>query len=132
MGRRGRKRRAKRIVPEWMIVREGFIQNIVMDPFGDGRMCRCIPLFPSYDHARSFIDEEYWAMGARPCQIGSMRPELDGSKETLNTIIAGASLLDRCEYAAVMEGTAGDGDFQWRFIDIRPETLGLSADRDLA
>ena len=132
MSRRGRKRRAKRIVPEWMLVRQGFTQNVVMDPFGDGRMRRCLPLFFSYDLARSFIDEDYWATGARPCRIGSIRPEVDGTKETLDTVIAAASLLDHCEYAAVMEGTTADGDFRWRLFDIRPETLGLSADRDLA
>lgn len=132
MGRRDRKRRAKRIVPEWMLVREGFIQNIVMDPFGDGRRRRCIPLFPSYGHARAYIDDEYWARGARPCRIGSIRAENDGTRETLNTVIAAASLADRCEYAAVMEGTTADGGIRWRLFDIRPETLGLSADRDLA
>lgn len=132
MGRRDRKRRAKKPLPQWMLVRGGSIQNIMLDAHGDGRMRRCIPLFYSHDDARSFIDEDYWATGARPCQIGSLQSESDGMKENLNTIIAGASLLDRCEYAAVMESMTEDGDIQWRLFDIRPEKIGLSAGPDLA
>jgi len=132
MSRRGSNRRAKRIVPKWMLVRGGAIQNIMLDPLGDGRMRRCIPLFQSYDDARSFIDEDYWAKGARPCQIGSLQSEPDGLKEDLNTVIAGASLFDRCEYAVVMVGNDSKGSIRWRVFDIRPEALGLSSGPDLA
>lgn len=132
MGRRDRKRRAKKTAPEWMLVRDGLIQNVMLDALGDGRMRRCIPLFYSHDDARSYIDDDYWATGARPCQIGSLRSESDGMKENLSTIITGASLLDRCEYAAVMESMTEDGDIQWRLFDIRPEKIGLSAGPDLA
>jgi hypothetical protein len=132
MSRRGRNRRAKRIDPKWMLVRGGAIQNIIFDALGDGRMLRCIPLFHSYDDARSFIDEDYWATGARPCEIGSLQSEPDGLKEDMNTVIAGASLFDHCEYAVVMVGTDSESNIRWRAFDIRPEALGLSSGPDLA
>lgn len=56
-------------------------------------------------------------------------PGVNGRKRTFETVIGATSLLDHCEHAAVMAGT--DGDLQWQFFDIRPEMLGLSADRDL-
>ena len=131
MSRRGRKSRVKRIVPKWMLVRGGAIQNIMLEVLGNGRMRRCIPLFHSYDDARSFIDEDYWATGARPCEIGSLQSEPDGATEDLNTVITGASLLDRCEYAVVMVGNDSE-NIQWRVFDIRPEALRLYGRPDLA
>jgi hypothetical protein len=131
MGRRDRKRRTKLIMPAWMLVRKGMVVNIVMDALGDGRQRRCLPLFYTYEHASSFISKDLWASGARPCRIGSAPAQGNEGKESLETVIEAASVAGPCEYAAVMMGTEGDGCFLWRLFDIRPETLGISADRDL-
>lgn len=125
------KNRTKRRVPEWMLVRRGKIVRIVMDPFGDGRSRRCLPLFRTYEHARSFISQDQWADGTRPCRIGSAGPRCNGSAKSLASLIEAASVNGRCEYAALLATAVVDGDTYWRLFDIRPEALGLSTDCDL-
>jgi hypothetical protein len=130
MSKRG-SNRTKRCLPAWTLVRRGKVVRLVMDPFGDGRPRRCLAVFYTHEDARSFISQDQWADGIRPCRIGFTGPQRNESATALASLIEAASVKGRCEYAALLATAVVGADTYWRLFDIRPGTLGLSPDQDL-
>lgn len=109
--------------PEWMWARKGSMTNIVADVRGDGTIERVLPLFFTYEDARHAITPELWESGVRPAKIGALPPDADGNRETLETVLATASLADGCTYCMVTVQRNDEGGDLVEFRDIRWQRL---------
>lgn len=109
-----RRKRPAPKTPRWFLVRQGFIQNMMADPVGDGTLRRCLPVFFTREDAQRFAHNGgLWEKGVRPAELGSV----DG--ESLDTLLA-AALKDGCEFIVCPEKVVDDeSKIRWGHIAMR-------------